>query len=88
MRCRAEAGRADRSGRCRMDAPAVEPAFELLIGREVGDIHDGVGPVRSIGAIASGAWHRTGDQAAVITPVEAEPRGLLRRAGIAGAWSD
>ena len=79
MRRRAEAVRADRSGRCRMHAPAVESRLELLIGREAGDIHDRVGPVRPVGAIASRARHRAGHQAAVVAPVEAEPRAASSR---------
>ena len=71
-----------------MDAPAVESALELLIGRQAGNVHDAVGSVRPVGAIASGARHRTGHQAAVVTPVEAEPREPSSTAGIAGAWSD
>ena len=76
---RAEAGRTDRSRGRRMHAAAVEPSFELLIGREVGDVHHGVGPTGSVGDSAPGAGHRAGHQPAVIAPVEADPRGVLHR---------
>src|SRR5580658_10171900 len=76
---RAESGRADRSSGCRMHAPAVEASLILLIGREARNVHHAVGSIWSVGAIfAAGARYRTGHQAAVITPVEADPRELLR----------
>ena len=63
-----------------MDATAEDPPCELLIRRQIGNIHYSVSSIWSIGAIfAACAGHGTGNQTAVITPVEAEPRGLLRR---------
>src|SRR5580658_7753459 len=77
---RAEAGRTDRSGGRRMHAAAVEPSFELLIGREGGNVHHGVASIWSARAsFTSGAWHWAGYQSTVITPVEADPRKGLPR---------
>ena len=62
-----------------MNAPAVKTAFELLIRRQVGDIHHAVGSIRPVRAITPRAWYRTSHLTAVITPVEAEPRSLFER---------
>src|ERR1039458_206031 len=57
LRCRAEAGRTDRSGLSRMHAPAVESRLELLSRRQTGNVHYRVGPIRPVRAIASRARH-------------------------------
>ena len=62
-----------------MDRPTEESSLELLVGRQTGDIHDGIGPVWTIGAISARARHRTSYEAAIKAPVEADPRQLLRR---------
>src|SRR5271166_1096592 len=56
-----------------MHAAAVQPSFELLIGRELGNIHYRVSSVRTVVAIAARARNRTRDQAAVEAPVETDP---------------
>src|SRR5580698_4054029 len=57
-----------------MHASAIQSALELLIRRQTGNIHDRIGPVRAIHAISAGAWHFTSHLAAVVVPIETEPR--------------
>ena len=64
----------DRRGGRGIDAAAIEAGLELLIRRQTGNIHDGIGPIRAIGAISTSARHRASHQAAVVSPVEAQPR--------------
>src|SRR5580658_6349311 len=77
LRCGAETRGTDRSSGCRVHAPAIKSAFELLIRRQIRNVHYGVGPVRAIHAISPGAWHLAGYHSAVVVPVEAKPRSLL-----------
>ena len=60
-----------------MHAAAVQTRLELLIRRQVGNVHNRIRPVRPVGAIPARARRRTGHQAAVIAPVEADPRSPL-----------
>src|SRR5580658_5785127 len=77
---RAQAVGTDWGGGCRMHTPAVEPALKLLIGREGGGIDDcGTCGRAASASFASGAGHRARHQAAVETPVEAQPREVLLR---------
>src|ERR1700728_2201124 len=77
---RAETRGTNRSGRRRMHAAAVKPALELLVGRQVGNVHHRVASTGSVGAsFASGAGHRASHQTAVKTPVETDPWELCRR---------
>src|ERR1700733_13781377 len=75
--CGAQARRADRTGWGCMHASAIESCFELLIRRDPGYVHRGVGAIWPVRAIPSRARHRTGDQTAIVAPVEAEPRPFL-----------
>ena len=63
-----------------MHASAVEPGLELLIRGQAGNVHNRVGAVRPIGAVAARARYRARHQAAVVSPVEANPgHSLIRR---------
>src|ERR1700688_611588 len=73
LRCWAEAGRADWRGGGRKRAPAEQSCLELLIRRQFGNIHNRVSPVRPVVAITARARCGTGDQTAVITPIETNP---------------
>ena len=61
------------------NTPARESCLELLVRGQAGNIHDGVGPVRPIGAIAARAGHGACHQAAIVAPVEAHPGAALER---------
>src|ERR1700761_1542371 len=60
-----------------MHAPAVEASFELLVGRQARYVHNRVRAVWPISAIPSRAGPWPGNQAAVVSPVEAEPWTIL-----------
>src|ERR1035438_5550714 len=77
LRCGAQPVGADRSDGSRVHAAAIESRLKLLIGRQVGHVHDAIRPVGTIVAIAAGARHGTRHQAAVVAPVEADPRSPL-----------
>src|SRR5215471_21006313 len=53
QRCRAQSSRTDRHGRSGKHQPAMKSRLELLIRRYPRHVHDGVGPIRPIIAIAS-----------------------------------
>src|ERR1035437_10175427 len=77
LRRRAKTGGANGSRGRGVGAAAEESGLKLLVGSQVGDVDDGARAIGSIVAIASGAGHRAGDKAAIVTPVEAEPRTLF-----------
>src|ERR1700679_1854939 len=79
LRCRAEARGADRPGGCSIHGPAIKSAFELLIRRQVGNIHHGIAAIRPIRAISAGTWHFARHHSAVIVPVETQPWSPLPR---------
>src|SRR5579862_2079816 len=65
-----------------MHGAAEQAGLELLIGADAGHVYYVSAPGTAgsqwpIGAIASRARNRTSDKAAVITPVETEPRPAL-----------
>src|ERR1700683_5349694 len=63
-----------------MHAPAEESCLELLIRSQAADIHYCAGPIRPVRAIGSSrAGYRTRHQAAIVAPVEAQPRPALPR---------
>ena len=71
-----------------MRRAAEQPGLELLVRAYSGRIHNVVSvPVRTVGAIAAGAWRGTGDESAVVAPVEADPWSALPTVDIAGEWS-
>src|SRR6202050_4585552 len=56
-----------------MHASTVESGLELLIRRKPGYIHDTVGTVGPVDAIASRAGRFSGHLPAIVAPVETEP---------------
>src|ERR1700733_2767474 len=60
-----------------MHRTAKQSRLELLVRTKPRDITHGVAAAWSVGAVASRAWSRPRHQAAVIPPVEAEPRASL-----------
>src|ERR1035438_5100583 len=78
LRCWAETRGADRGSDGRVDVAAEESSLELLIRAQPGDINNGIRAVGTVVAVASGARHRPGNQAAIVAPIEAEPWTSLR----------
>ncbi len=62
-----------------MNAAAVKARLKLLVERKVRNIHDGIRAVRSVIAIAACTGNGTSNEAAVIAPVEPDPRPALPR---------
>src|ERR1700733_9241943 len=60
-----------------MHRTAKQSRLELLVRTKPRDITHGVAAAWSVGAVASRAWSRPRHQAAVIPPIEAEPRASL-----------
>src|ERR1700690_669946 len=62
-----------------MDPIARQSSLELLVWAQPGDIDRRVVTHRAVGAVAAGTGRRASHQAAVIPPVEGEPRPVLPR---------
>src|SRR6202142_1859552 len=62
---------------CGVNCAAEKPRLKLLVRREDRGVHNRVAAERAIRAVSTGAGDRPGHEAAVVSPIEADPRAAL-----------
>ena len=67
------------AGRQSMNSAAKQASLELLVGSNDRGINHCVAAQWAIRTVPTGTGHRSGDQSAVISPIEPHPRAILPR---------